>query len=181
MIRVYKLLIFHHDLVKSFKKIDKDKFDNDVDGIDNIIKLSIADICICVHLKFQLDDELLLLIKKELLKHWESEKQCYSLTDNIEYLSMFWNIINKIIKELLYGEWEASSLVVNDGSNCFDNDNAPEDDVDSCICFSAMIVNWIKWFLYSLFFHSLLNDFCLTFYPSWGKNSNEKSLTLLVR
>ena len=80
------------------------------------------------------------LIKKELLKHWESIKQCYSLTNDMEYLSIFGNITNEVIEDLLYGKWEASGLVVDDGSNCFNDDNAPKDDVDSYIYFSTTMV-----------------------------------------
>ena len=52
MIRVCKLLVFHYDLVKSFEKIVKDEFNNNIDGIDGITKLSVANVCICVYLKF---------------------------------------------------------------------------------------------------------------------------------
>ena len=62
------------------------------------------------------------------------------MTDDIEYLSIFRNITNKVIKDLLYGKWEASGLVVNDRSNCFNDNNAPEDDVKSYIRFGAIIV-----------------------------------------
>ena len=52
MIRVRKLLVFHHDLVKSFEKIIKDKFDDNIDSVDDITKLSITDVRACAHLKF---------------------------------------------------------------------------------------------------------------------------------
>ena len=52
MIRVCKLLVFHCDLVKSFKKIVKNKFDDNVDSVNNITKLSVTDIHMRIHLKF---------------------------------------------------------------------------------------------------------------------------------
>ena len=58
----------------------------------------------------------------------------------MEYLSLFRNTINKVIEELLYGEQEDSGLVVDEESDSFKENNALDDDVDSCICYSAMMV-----------------------------------------
>ena len=130
----------HRNLVKSFKRIIKEKFDDDEDSIDDISKLSISNIRVLVHLKFRPNDDTLPTTKKELLKHWENTKDRYSLVDDIEYLSLFGNTINEVIEELLYGEWEASGLVVDEESDGFEENNAPDDDIDSYIRYGITMV-----------------------------------------
>ena len=101
---VLLLLIHYCKVVKSFDQIIHDKFGGNKDAIIDLLKLSITNVKVCIHMKSRPKDEPLPMIKKEMLKCWDTICYCYSLIDNIEFLYMLANITNDIIEELIYSK-----------------------------------------------------------------------------
>ena len=85
VVRIRKLLHSFMKTTKAFKGIVQKKYGGDEDKMNDISKLSLSEIRICVNHKHQPEDEAIPTSKKELLTHWMNTKHRDALTE-VEFL-----------------------------------------------------------------------------------------------